>query len=108
MWTVLRDIGVMPVTTGLRRVIFRWRGRSALADPAERRLGLRRRRLRRRLVLAVTPRAAGAVVVMPLPARKADHVSIVQSGADLYGCLAPARVDRGNDLSARQLCAPLS
>jgi hypothetical protein len=107
MWTVLRDIGVMPVATGLRRVIFPVARRSALADPAERRLGLRRRRLRR-LVLAVTPGAAGAVVVMPLPAWQADHVYIVQSGADLYGCLAPVRVDRGNDLSARQLCAPLS
>jgi len=43
---------------------------SALADPAETRLG---RRLRRRLVLAVAPVAAGALVVVTLPARHADH-----------------------------------
>jgi hypothetical protein len=42
--------------------------RSALADPAQRRLGPRRDRFGRRLVLAVTPGAAGAVLMMALPA----------------------------------------
>ena len=41
---------------------------SALPDPAERRLGLRRR-----LMLAVAPGAAGALLVVALPARDADH-----------------------------------
>ena len=41
---------------------------SALPDPAERRLGLRRR-----LMLAVAPGAAGALLVVALPARNADH-----------------------------------
>jgi hypothetical protein len=48
---------------------------SALPDPAEQRLG---RGLRRRLMLAVAPGAAGALLVVALPARDADHVSIVR------------------------------
>src|ERR1700722_10642925 len=47
--------------------------RSALADPAQRRLGPRGGRFSRRLVLAVAPGAAGAVLVMVLPGRYADH-----------------------------------
>jgi hypothetical protein len=49
------------------------RQRLALADPAERRLGVGRNRFRRRLVLAVAPGAAWAVLVMVLTARHADH-----------------------------------
>src|SRR5438045_1745181 len=48
---------------------------SALAEPAER--GLLSRRSGRRLVLAVTPGAARALLVLPLPARDADHPTIV-------------------------------
>ena len=46
---------------------------SALAEPAERRLGPGGHRFRRRLVLAVAPRAAWAVLVVALPAWNADH-----------------------------------
>jgi hypothetical protein len=49
---------------------------SALVDPVERRLGGMLRvapGIRRRQVLAVTPGAAGAVLVMPPSARDADH-----------------------------------
>jgi hypothetical protein len=44
----------------------------ALADPAQRGLGLGRG-LPRRKVLAITPGAAGAVVVVAIPAGDADH-----------------------------------
>jgi hypothetical protein len=54
--------------TGVGRV-------SALPDPAEPRLG---RGLRRRLMLAVAPGATGALLVVALPARDTDHVSIVR------------------------------
>src|SRR5690349_4047592 len=52
----------------------------ALPEPAERRLGprLRSRLAGRRQVLAVAPGAARALLVAPLPARDADHVSIVR------------------------------
>jgi hypothetical protein len=46
---------------------------SALPDPAERRLGPAGRRIRRRLMLALAPGAARAVLVMAVPARDADH-----------------------------------
>ena len=49
---------------------------SALAYPAE--PGLGGGRPGRRLVLAVAPGAARALLVLPLPARDADHVSIVR------------------------------
>lgn len=49
----------------------RWR--SALTDPAERRLGPGGNRSRRRLMLAVTPGATRAVLVMALATRYADH-----------------------------------
>jgi hypothetical protein len=51
-----------------------------LAEPAERGLGSRLRSglAGRRHVLAVTPGAPGALLVLPLPARDADHVSIVR------------------------------
>ena len=52
-----------PVSAGQRR--------SALADPGHRRLGLTGRK-----VLAITPGAAGAVVVMALPPWNADHAPI--------------------------------
>jgi hypothetical protein len=57
-------------------------GESPLAEPAERRLRLAGRRFRRRQVLAVAPAAAGAVLVMVLPARDADHAPIVRPGPD--------------------------
>ena len=59
-----RPAGLMALLSGGQR-------RSALADPAHRRLGLTGRK-----VLAVTPGAAGAVVVMALPAWNADHAPI--------------------------------
>ena len=52
--------------------------RSALADPAERRFGPGGGRFGRRLVLAVAPGAAWALLVVPLPTRDANHVSIVR------------------------------
>jgi hypothetical protein len=98
MWTVwLFTAGVMHAATGPFRRVFPGRPgsqrpgrrvvgardgvwpapgtarRSALADPAQRRLGPRGGRFSRRLVLAVAPGAAGAVLVMVLPARYADH-----------------------------------
>src|SRR5689334_20583217 len=51
---------------------------SALAEPAEH--GLLGGRSGRRLVLAVAPGAARALLVLPLPARDADHCSIVRPG----------------------------
>src|SRR5262249_50447445 len=55
-------------------------GPLALPDPAERRLGswLRLRWVGRRQMLAVAPGAARALLVVLLPARDADHVSIVR------------------------------
>ena len=47
--------------------------RSALTDPAERRLGPGGHRSGRRLVLAVAPGATRAVLVVMLPAGEADH-----------------------------------
>ena len=72
MWTLrMLTADAIRVPTGLPDRLFP--PRSALADPAERRLGLVRRRLRRRLVLAVAPGTARAVLVLVLPARYADH-----------------------------------
>jgi putative phosphoribosyl transferase len=78
MWTVqMLPAGVIRLPTGPLGRLFpgavgaRWR--SALADPAEPRLGPGGIRFRRRLVLAVAPGAAGAVLVMVLAARYADH-----------------------------------
>ena len=52
----------------------------ALTEPAERRFGPGSPGvLLRRQVLAVAPGAARALLVMPFPARDADHVSIVRS-----------------------------
>ena len=55
-------------------------GSLALPDPAERRLGswLRLRCVGRRQMLAVAPGAARALLMVLLPARNADHVSIVR------------------------------
>jgi ABC-type uncharacterized transport system permease subunit len=72
---------------------------SALPDPAERRLGLRRR-----LMLAVAPGAAGALIVVALPARNADHglycaafvrylLWAQQSGCDRINGAAALKVD---------------
>jgi hypothetical protein len=72
---------------------------SALPDPAERRLGLRRR-----LMLAVAPGAAGALLVVALPARDADHdlyceafvrylLWAQQSGCDRINGAAALKVD---------------
>ena len=55
------------------------RRRSALADPGHRRLALTGRK-----VLAVAPGAAGAVVVMTLPARNADHAPIFSLSSSRY------------------------
>jgi hypothetical protein len=63
-----------PAPSGGQRRLARVSGgqrRSALADPGHRRLGLTGRK-----VLAITPVAAGAVVVMALPAWNADHAPI--------------------------------
>ena len=62
-----------PVSAGQRRSapVSAGQGRSALADPGHRRLGLTGRK-----VLAITPGAAGAVVVMALPPWNADHAPI--------------------------------
>ena len=79
--------GQRPVSPGQRR--------SALADPGHRRL-----RLTGRKVLAITPGAAGAVVVMALPAWNADHAPIFSlsllrhllaalSSPGMDGCQAP-------------------
>jgi hypothetical protein len=56
----------------------------ALADPAQRRFGRVSARVLRWQVLAVAPGAAGAVLVMPLAARNADHRSSLSRtyGAD--------------------------
>jgi hypothetical protein len=54
---------------------------SALAEPAQRRVRLGVPGLGRRLVLAVAPGAAGALLVAPPPARDADHASIVRRDA---------------------------
>ena len=58
---------------------------SALPDPAERPLG---RGLRQRLMLAVAPGAAGALLVVALPARDADHALYCPAFA---GCLLGAQ-----------------
>src|ERR1700683_2513924 len=84
MWTVrgVTSVGMTVATCGfeplfplhvvLDVVLGRPRGAagavSALPDPAERRLGLRRR-----LMLGVAPGAAGALLVVALPPRNADH-----------------------------------
>jgi hypothetical protein len=91
MWTVrsVTSVGMPLKTCGLKRLFplhmlshaipaCPWRPAapvSALPDPVEQRLG---RRLRRRLMLAVAPGAAGALLVVALPARDANHVSIVR------------------------------
>src|SRR5689334_16790075 len=93
MWTVRAvTSGAIRVATCRAQALFR-RGRilarplaliparpSALAKPAERRLGSRLRSWLAgpRQVLAVTPGAARALLVVLLPARDADHVSIVR------------------------------
>ena len=73
MWTV-RDVTCVPIraATRPRALLFP----SALADPAERRLGPLMpagRRFGRRLMLAIAPGAAGAVLVVALPAGDANH-----------------------------------
>jgi hypothetical protein len=55
---------------------------SALPDPAERRLGLIAPGQGRRLVLAVAPGTARALLVLPLTAGHADHLCIVRLGAE--------------------------
>ena len=64
----LRGLGRPP---GLMVLLSAGQRRSALADPGHRRLGPLS--LTGRKVLAITPGAAGAVVVMALPAWNADH-----------------------------------
>jgi len=67
MWTAHAVwCGSIPMATGLDWGLFPG---SALADPAERRLGP----FGGRLMLAVAPGTAGAFLVMVLPARDADH-----------------------------------
>jgi putative phosphoribosyl transferase len=85
MWTVRRvTSGAIRVATCPRRPLFpaanpcRHSAALALAEPAERRLNAVMPG--RRLMLAVAPGAARAVLVVPLPARDADHASIVRLG----------------------------
>jgi hypothetical protein len=63
-------------------------GVSALPDPAEQGL---RRGLRRRLMLAVAPGTAGAVLMVALPARDADHAPYC---AAFSGCSLRAQQKR--------------
>src|SRR5690348_3291526 len=94
MWT-MREVGFggTRVATCRPRRLFpapSGRGLSALAEPAERGLpGRSLGRSGRRLVLAVTPGAAGALLMLPLPARDADHPSIVRPG--LAALFAPVQ-----------------
>jgi hypothetical protein len=68
----------------------------ALADPAQRRLHRVPARVLRGQVLAVAPGAAGAVPVMPLAARNADHALIVALSRCRGG--QESRNRRGGDL----------
>jgi hypothetical protein len=100
MWTVrsVTSVGMLVATCGFEPLFplhvvaaapRRGAGRvSALPDPVEQRLGRGRRR---RLMLAVAPGPAGALLVVALPARDADHVSIVRPwcGACYRAVLAP-------------------
>src|SRR6266567_7894308 len=83
IWTVRMVIsGGIRVATRPRQRLF---PALALAEPAERRLGRGSPGLPgRRQVLAVAPGAARALLVVALPARDADHVSIVR----LRPCIA--------------------
>src|ERR1700730_9315285 len=82
MWTVPRvTSSAIRVATCLRWPLFPAANPGiipglALAEPAKRRLSAIVPR--RRLVLAVAPGAARALLVVPLPTRDADHVSIVR------------------------------
>jgi hypothetical protein len=83
MWTVRWvTSGGIRVATCHDRPAIPGRAFSALAEPGEGWLGLvgggRPRRPGRRKVLAVAPGATRALLMVPLPARDADHVSIVR------------------------------
>src|SRR4029077_7380308 len=87
MWTVRRvTSGGIRVATGQNRPAIPGR-LSALAEPGQGRLGLGGSgwpgRPGRRQVLAVAPGAARALLVVPVPAREADHVSIVRAACAL-------------------------
>jgi len=90
-----------------RRFARRTCGQSALADPAERRLGAGGQRFRRRLVLAVAPRAARAVLMMVLPAWNADHAPIVRANSQLPALMAIFWVHPVHGLQARWIRASL-
>jgi hypothetical protein len=89
MWTVRRlTSGGIRVATCARWPLFPVAMASglALAEPAERRLRAGVPIMPgRRLVLAVAPGAARALVVVPLPARYANHLSILRLGPWLLG-----------------------
>ena len=63
----------------------------ALPDPAQRRLGRVSARVLRWQVLAVAPGAAGAVVVMPLAARNADHPLMKAETGEAVTLVTPRR-----------------
>jgi hypothetical protein len=111
MWTVrVVTSGGIRVATCPRRPLFPAPLRSpalfpgpglALAEPAERRLGPEGPRIPgnprlpgRRLVLAVAPGAARALLVVALPARDADHVS--HCAAPALRCIPYTRVNPGH------------
>ena len=89
MWTVRwLTSGGIRVATCARRLLFpvAVAGSLALAEPAERRLRAGVPIMpSRRLVLAVAPGAARALLVVPLPARDANHVSILRLSPWLLG-----------------------
>ena len=77
---------------------WRWRiAGSALADPAQRRLGRPGRE-----VLAITPGTAGAVLMVTLPARNADHGSFLptSTGHGHRASVARARLLGGDAQAA--------
>jgi hypothetical protein len=115
MWTVRSVTSVgMPVATCEFEPLFprrvaldaaRGGRKSALPDPVEQRLGLG---LRRRLMLAVAPGAAWALLVVALAARDADHaLSIVSSscGACYRAVLAVVRCSRSCGARGRAVLA---
>jgi hypothetical protein len=89
MWTVRRlTSGGISVATCACWPLFpvAVAGGLALAEPAERRLRAGIPIMPgRRLVLAVAPGAARALLVVPIPARDANHVSILRLGPRLLG-----------------------
>ena len=111
IWTarMVASVG-MTVATGPFRSLFPasvrvGRGVSALPDPAHRHI---RRGHHRRLVLAIAPGAARAVVVMMFPAGNADHALYCAAGRERIVPLQRARPDaRPRAGSASPCCLPI-